>query len=64
MPAAPVAPVAPTVTAPRTGQGIVPPNTGDAGLAAASGNGLSLFVIAGIVAFALAGVATLRFARR
>lgn len=53
-----------TVTAPRTGQGIVPPNTGDAGLAASSESGLSLLVIAGVVAFALAGVASLKFARR
>jgi hypothetical protein len=59
--AAPVAP-APTVTAPRTGTGIQPPNTGDAGLADSSGS--SLWLIAGVVAFALAGAATLKFARR
>jgi hypothetical protein len=63
--AMPAAPVAPTVTAPRTGTGITPPNTGDAGLVStSSGAGLSLFVIAGVAAFALAGVATLKFARR
>jgi hypothetical protein len=62
-----VAAAAPTVTAPRTGTGgvISPPNTGDAGLAATStGSSWTLFVIAGAVAFALAGFAGLKFARR
>jgi hypothetical protein len=60
------APAAPTVTAPRTGQGpsISPPNTGDAGLADASGASWILFAIVGGGAFAVAGLATVRFARR
>jgi hypothetical protein len=63
--AMPAAAPAATVTAPRTGSGIVPPNTGDAGLVStSSGAGLSLFVIAGVAAFALASVATLKVARR
>ena len=58
-----------TVTAPNTGTGastgtIRPPNTGDAGLAAAGDSSDSLFVIAGAVAFVLAAFAGLRFARR
>jgi hypothetical protein len=60
-----VAPVAPTVNPPTTGTGtgsITPPNTGDAGLAAGSTSS-SLFVIAGAVAFVLAGLASVRFAR-
>jgi hypothetical protein len=57
------APVIPPIVAPRTGEGIRPPNTGDAGLADTSGGSLA-FVLAGAVAFALAGVATLKFARR
>jgi hypothetical protein len=59
-----VAPAAPTVEAPATGTGtgsITPPNTGDAGLASGS-TSASLFVIAG-VAFVLAGLASIRFAR-
>jgi hypothetical protein len=56
---------APAVTAPSTGTGsISPPNTGDAGLAAGSSSNASLFVIAGAVAFALAGLASFRYARR
>ena len=64
--AAPVAPVAPTVTAPRTGQGTIsPPNTGDAGLVGSSDNSSwALFAAVGAVAFAVAGFATLKFARR
>jgi hypothetical protein len=60
------APVIPSVTAPRTGQGptIVPPNTGDAGLASSSSSSTSLVAIVGVLALALAGVATLRFVRR
>ena len=53
------------VTAPRTGTGIVtPPNTGDAGLASSSSSSWTLFAIGGLAAFALAGLASLRFARR
>jgi hypothetical protein len=65
--AAPVAPVAPTVTAPRTGQGTIsPPNTGDAGLLGSSDSSSSwaLFAAVGAVAFAVAGLATLKFARK
>jgi len=65
--AAPSAPsAAPTITAPRTGQGptISPPNTGDAGLAATSGSSWALFAIVGVAAFAVAGLATVKFARR
>lgn len=64
--AAPVAPVvAPTVTAPRTGQGTIsPPNTGDAGLVGSSdSSSWALFAAVGAVAFAVAGLATLKFAR-
>jgi hypothetical protein len=60
---APTAAPAPTVTAPRTGTGIVPPSTGDAGLASSSSS-WTLFAIGGLAAFALAGLATFRFARR
>jgi hypothetical protein len=60
LPAAP----APTVTAPSTGTGsITPPNTGDAGLASSSSNGM-LFVIVGAAAFVLAGIASVSYARR
>jgi hypothetical protein len=54
------------ITAPKTGQGptIVPPNTGDAGLAASSSSSYGLVALAGVVVLALAGVATLRFATR
>jgi hypothetical protein len=58
-----VAPAAPTVAQPSTGTGsITPPNTGDAGLASGSTSS-SLFVIAGAVAFVLAGLASVKFAR-
>jgi hypothetical protein len=62
--AAPAAPA--TITAPRTGTGpsIVPPNTGDAGLAASSSTSFGLYALAGVVALALVGVASLRFATR
>jgi hypothetical protein len=54
-----------TVRAPSTGTGtITAPSTGDAGLADSSGSSALLFAIGGAVAFALAGVAGLRFARR
>jgi hypothetical protein len=63
--AVPPAAAAPTVTAPRTGGGVVsPPNTGDAGLADSSGSSWALFAVAGVVAFSVAGLATLKFARR
>ena len=64
--AAPVAPVAPTVTSPRTGQGsISPPNTGDAGLVGSSdSSSWALFAAVGAAAFAVAGFATLKFSRR
>jgi hypothetical protein len=54
-----------TVTAPKTGQGptIVPPSTGDAGLASSSSSSLGFFAI-GVVVLALASVASFRFARR
>jgi hypothetical protein len=56
---------APAVTAPSTGTGsISPPNTGDAGLAAGSSSSATLYVIAGAIAFALAGLASFRYARR
>jgi hypothetical protein len=61
-----VAPAAPTVAPPATGTGtgsITPPNTGDAGLAAGSSSSFSFIVIAGAVAFVLAGVASIRSAR-
>jgi hypothetical protein len=59
----PAAP-APTVTAPSTGTGsITPPNTGDAGLASSSSNGM-LFVVIGAAAFVLAGIASVSYARR
>jgi len=62
--AAPAAPIAAApIAAPRTGEGIRPPNTGDAGLADASGSSWA-FVLAGAVAFGLAGVASVKFARR
>jgi hypothetical protein len=60
--AAPSIPI-PPIAAPRTGEGIRPPNTGDAGLADASGNGWAL-VLAGAAAFVLAGIASVKFARR
>jgi hypothetical protein len=61
--AAPVAPAASApIAAPRTGEGIRPPNTGDAGLAA-SNSSSALFIVGGLM-FALAGFATLKFARR
>jgi hypothetical protein len=62
-----VAAAAPSVTAPRTGQGptIVPPNTGDAGLAASeSSTSFGLFALAGVVVLALAGAVRFGVARR
>jgi hypothetical protein len=56
---------APAVTAPSTGTGTIsPPNTGDAGLAATSGSNAMLYVIAGAIAFVMAGLASIRYARR
>jgi hypothetical protein len=57
-----VAPAAP-VAAPATGTGtITPPSTGDAGLASGSTSS-ALFVIVGAVAFVLAGLVSVKFAR-
>jgi hypothetical protein len=53
---------APSIQAPRTGQGITPPNTGDAGLADSSSS-WTLLVLGG-VAMGLVGLASLKFARR
>ena len=52
------------ITAPSTGTGssITPPSTGNAGLLNSDSQRL-IFLIGGVVAFALAGVATLKFAR-
>jgi hypothetical protein len=58
--AAPLA--AAPIASPRLGEGIRPPNTGDAGLADSNGSS-TLFIVGGLM-FALAGVATLKFARR
>ena len=54
----------PPITAPDTGAGITPPSTGDAGLADRSGASATLFAVIGVVAFMVAGLATLKFARR
>jgi hypothetical protein len=62
IPAATAVPAA-TITAPRTGTGITPPNTGDGGLADSSSS-WTLFALGGLAAFALAGLATAKFARR
>jgi hypothetical protein len=58
------APAAPTISGPATGTGpLRAPNTGDAGLADSGSS--SLMLLAGAaVAFALAGLATIKFARR
>ena len=63
LPSPTVAAPAATVTAPRTGTGVLPPNTGDAGLKDSSSS-WALFAIAGMAAFALAGLASVKFARR
>lgn len=60
VPAAP----APAITAPRTGTGITPPSTGDAGLASSSSASWTLFALGGILALSLAGFATVKAARR
>jgi len=61
--AAPAVP-APIVQAPRTGTGIVPPNTGDAGLARSSSASLTLFAFGGLVALTFAGLAAVKAVRR
>ena len=67
VPGAPAA-AAPAIAAPRTGQGpadafaIRPPNTGDAGLAAGSSSNAMVYVAGGVAVFALAGLASLKFA--
>jgi hypothetical protein len=62
-PAAPVPP--PAITAPRTGTGIVPPNTGDAGLrGSSSSTNWALFAFGGVIALTVAGFATAKAARR
>jgi hypothetical protein len=64
-PAPPAASAPSQAVPPRVGQGITPPNTGDAGLVAADNDSnLILFAIIGAVAMGLAGVATVKFARR
>jgi len=69
VPGAPAA-AAPAIAAPRTGQGpadafaIRPPNTGDAGLAAGSSSNAMVWVAGGVAVFALAGLASLKFATR
>jgi hypothetical protein len=63
IPAAVAPTAAATVTAPRTGTGITPPSTGDGGLADSSSS-WTLFAIGGLAAFAIAGLAGLKFARR
>jgi hypothetical protein len=56
---------APAVTAPSTGTGTIsPPNTGDAGLVAGSSTNATLYVIAAAIAFVMAGLASIRYARR
>jgi hypothetical protein len=64
IPAPTAAAPAATVTAPKTGTGVTPPNTGDAGLKGSSSSSWTLFALGGLAAFALAGLATAKFARR
>jgi len=52
-----VAAAAPAATAPRTGQGITPPSTGDAGLASSNSSSMTLIAIAGAVALIATGFA-------
>jgi hypothetical protein len=62
--AAPAAP-APAIVAPRTGTGIIPPNTGDAGLVGSSSSSSWTFVaLGGVFALTFAGLAAAKFARR
>jgi hypothetical protein len=61
----PVPAATPTITAPRTGTGITPPNTGDAGLLDSSSSSWALYALAGTaLAFALAGLAAAKASRR
>jgi hypothetical protein len=60
---APAPTAAAAVTPPRTGTGITPPSTGDGGLADSSGSSWTLLAGLGVV-FALAGLATVKVARR
>jgi hypothetical protein len=59
--AAPI--LAAPIAAPRLGEGIRPPNTGDAGLADTSRGSSTLFIVGGLIALAFAGV-SLKLARR
>jgi hypothetical protein len=61
-----VAAAAPSVTAPRTGQGptITPPNTGDAGLASSSSSSFGFAALAAVVVMALAGAVRFGAVRR
>jgi hypothetical protein len=65
--AAPAAP-APVIVAPRTGTGITPPNTGDAGLLGSSSSSSSsswtLVALGGVFALTFAGMAAAKAARR
>jgi len=63
--AAPAIP-APVITAPRTGTGITPPNTGDAGLLGSSSSSSSwtLVALGGVFALTFAGMAAAKAARR
>jgi hypothetical protein len=63
--AAPAVP-APVITAPRTGTGITPPNTGDAGLLGSSSSSSSwtLVALGGVFALTFAGMAAAKAARR
>ncbi len=56
----------PVVVPPSTGTGITisPPNTGDAGLARPTGSATTAYEAAAILAFGIAGLAALKFARR
>jgi len=62
---APAIPV-PVITAPRTGTGITPPNTGDAGLLGSSSSSSSwtLIALGGVFALTFAGMAAAKAARR
>jgi len=64
--AAPAAPAAPVIAAPRTGTGITPPNTGDAGLLGSSSSisSWTLIALGGVFALTFAGMAAAKAARR
>jgi len=56
---------APAISAPRTGTGIIPPNTGDAGLLGSSSSSNWTFVaLGGLIALTFAGLVTVKVARR